>query len=80
MADAKSGYYEVWAPTGRKRKGSDQDEPWARVGICFPLKSGEGFSIKLNALPIAGTLIVKPPSAPKAAKADAPADSGETPF
>ena len=70
MADVK--FLEVWAPTGRKStKDPEKDEPWARVGVAFPLKSGDGFTIKLNALPLNATLIVKPPK-------EKPADTGDT--
>lgn len=70
MAD-KVSFLEAWAPTGRTNK-EGKEEPWARVGVAFPLKSGEGFTIKLNALPINGTIIVKPPK-PKEG-------GGESPF
>jgi hypothetical protein len=62
MAEVK--YLEVFAPTGRKRivDGVEKDEYWPKVGVAFPLKSGEpGFTIKLDSLPLNGTLIIKPP-------------------
>lgn len=61
MADVK--YLEVWAPTGRKRMvdGVEKEEYWPKIGVAFPLKDGNGFTIKLDSLPLNGTLIVKPP-------------------
>jgi hypothetical protein len=64
MADVIS-YFEVWAPTGRmkldKETNQEKPEPWAKVGVAFPIKDGNGFTIKLNSLPLDGTLIVRPP-------------------
>lgn len=56
-------FLECWAPTGRTRmkEGKEVEEPWAKVGVAFPLKDGKGFSIKLSALPLNGTIIIKPP-------------------
>jgi hypothetical protein len=56
-------YLECWAPTGRMRmkEGKEVEEPWTRIGAAFPLKDGSGFSIKLSALPLNGTIIIKPP-------------------
>ena len=42
-------YYEVKAPT----KGRDDKTYWLRVGTAFPLKSGDGFSVVLDAIPTA---------------------------
>jgi hypothetical protein len=61
MAEVK--YLEVFAPTGRKRMvdGVEKDEYWPKIGVAFPMKSGMGFSIKLDSLPLNGELVVKPP-------------------
>lgn len=34
---------------------------WTRIGVAFPAKSGEGYSILLDALPIGNKLILRPP-------------------
>ena len=67
MAEVK--FLEVYAPTGRKRMvdGVEKDEYWPKIGVAFPLKDGNGFSIKLDSLPLNGQLVVKPPK-PKADK------------
>jgi hypothetical protein len=36
--------------TGRKDK--DGKSHWTRIGVMFPAKEGDGFAIKLEALPI----------------------------
>jgi hypothetical protein len=36
--------------TGKKDK--DGKTRWTRIGVMFPSKQGEGFSIKLEALPL----------------------------
>lgn len=33
---------------------------WSRVGVAFPTKNGAGLSIKLNALPVNGRLVILP--------------------
>lgn len=62
MADTVK-FLDCWAPTGFKRikDGKEVDEPWAKVGVAFPLKNGEGLTIKLSSLPLSNTIIVKPP-------------------
>lgn len=35
------------------RPGQDGKTRWLKIGVMFPSKDGEGFSIKLDALPIA---------------------------
>lgn len=67
-------YYEVLAPRQRKDKTF-----WTRVGTAFPAKSGEGFSIEFDALPLPDkegrvSVIVRPPK-PKEAP---PAESGSS--
>jgi hypothetical protein len=50
--------YVVRAPDGTK-KGR-----WVTVGFAWSLKSGEGFSVKLNAIPVGswdGALVLLPP-------------------
>lgn len=61
MAEVK--FLEVFAPTGRKRivDGVEKDEFWPKIGVAFPLKDGSGFSIKLDSLPLNGSLVVKAP-------------------
>lgn len=65
MAEVK--FLEVYAPTGRKRivDGVEKDEYWPKIGVAFPLKNGEGLSVKLDSLPLNGQLIIKPPKPKK---------------
>jgi hypothetical protein len=55
--------YVVRAPDSNNRG------KWVTVGVAFELKNGEdGFSVKLNTLPVGGwdgTLILLPPLAPE---------------
>lgn len=34
---------------------------WTRIGSCWRQKSGNGFNISLNALPVNGKLVLLPP-------------------
>ena len=40
--------YDVMSP----RKDREGKTRWTRIGVMFPAKSGNGFAIKLNALPL----------------------------
>ena len=43
-----SNRYDVMSP----RKDREGKTRWTRVGVMFPAKSGNGFAIKLDALPL----------------------------
>lgn len=52
----------VYAVREFKRQGSDKpEESWTVIGTCFPNKKDDGFTIRLNALPLDGKLVVRPP-------------------
>ncbi len=34
---------------------------WTRIGVAFANKNGPGYSIRLNALPLNGNLVLLPP-------------------
>lgn len=38
---------------------------WTKVGVAFPNRSGEGYTVKLDALPINGELKLMPPREPR---------------
>ncbi len=42
-----------------KREG--QDDYWLNVGTAFPHKDGDGYNIILQALPIDGKIVLRPP-------------------
>ena len=42
-----------------KRTGEKKTR-FTKLGVAFPLKSGDGFSLRLDALPVNGTAIIKP--------------------
>ena len=41
--------------------GRDTKSSWCRIGAAWPTKSGEGFNITLDALPIDGRITLMPP-------------------
>src|SRR5687768_10460804 len=58
------------------RAGSQEPEQsWTPIGVCFPNKKDEGFSIRLDAFPIDGRLVVRPPKDDAADDADS--DGGD---
>ena len=44
-----------------KREG--QDDYWLNIGAAFMHQDGEGFNIMLQALPINGKIVLRPPKA-----------------
>jgi hypothetical protein len=44
-----------------KREG--QDDFWLNIGAAFMHQDGEGFNIVLQALPITGKIVLRPPKA-----------------
>ena len=59
------------AMTGRKYKDGDQEKTrWHEIGAAWPTQSGNGFNVKLYALPVDGTFSLflpkeKPETAPE---------------
>ena len=56
MADGKKPDYDVFV----SREGSDQKTYYTRVGAAWKVAK-DGISIKLQALPIDGSLVLFPP-------------------
>ena len=64
------GVFTVREPV-KKDKG--ERSFWTRIGTAFPHQDGEGFNIRLDALPLDGKLVLLPP------KDDSAKDGGESP-
>jgi hypothetical protein len=57
-----------------KQRGKDKKDFWTRIGRAWPHKTGTGFTLELEALPIDGKIILM---APKASDASAETFEGE---
>jgi hypothetical protein len=57
-----------------KREG--QDDYWLNIGAAFMHQDGDGYNIILQALPINGKIVLRPPKSD--AKADETASAQET--
>jgi hypothetical protein len=57
-----------------KREG--QDDYWLNIGAAWMHQDGEGFNIMLQALPINGKIVLRPPKADP--KADTPEQAQQT--
>ena len=55
-----------------KREG--QDDYWLNIGAAFMHQDGDGFNVMLQALPINGKIVLRPP---KAQNEEPPAKPGE---
>jgi hypothetical protein len=58
-----------------KREG--QDDFWLNIGAAFMHQDGEGFNIVLQALPINGKIVLRPPKAQAEQPAEQPGKSNE---
>lgn len=53
-------HYEVKTVSEYEQNGQKKTR-WTKVGVAFPLRNGDGFSIILDALPTNGKLVMMPP-------------------
>jgi len=57
-----------------KREG--QDDYWLNVGAAFPHQDGNGYNVVLQAIPIDGKIVLRPPKGePETHETGAPRDS-----
>ena len=49
-----------------KERGKDKKAFWTRIGRAFPHKTGTGFNLELEALPVDGKIVLMPPKATEA--------------
>jgi hypothetical protein len=59
-----------------KERGNDEKAFWTRIGRAWPHKSGIGFNIELEALPIGGKIVLMPPKASKTSDETAEGEVG----
>lgn len=52
--------YDLLTVREYERNGETKTS-FTRVGVMFPSKNGDGFNIQLDALPVDGKLIARPP-------------------
>ena len=55
-----------------KREG--QDDYWLNIGAAFAHKDGDGFNIILQALPINGKIVLRPPKSQNEEATEPPAN------
>ena len=48
-------------------RDAEQKAIWTRIGAAWPHENGPGYSIRLDALPIDGRIVLVEPAEPKAA-------------
>lgn len=51
--------YDVLVADAYQTSGGEEKVNWIRVGAAFPHGDGEGFQIKLAAIPVTGELVVR---------------------
>jgi len=66
MASTQQPAYQAY--TVVKREG--QDDYWLNIGAAFPHQDGDGFNVMLQALPLGGKIVLRPPK--KGSGEDAP--------
>jgi len=45
------------------KRGDGQDDFWLAIGAAFQHQDGDGFNVVLQALPIDGKIVLRPPKA-----------------
>jgi hypothetical protein len=71
MATAQQPTFQAY--TVIKREG--QDDFWLNIGAAFAHQDGDGFNVMLQALPIGGKIVLRPPKA-KGEEEQPPANNG----
>lgn len=61
MANSQRKYPTHRAYVVSERKGSDKAS-WREIGAAWPHDDGKGFSIKLDALPLGGEIVLREPA------------------
>ena len=64
MSNTNGPKYHVFT----SEKGKDDKNYYTKVGAAWPLKDRDGLSIKLEALPVNGELVLFPPKAKDASE------------
>lgn len=54
------------------KRGEGQDDFWLAIGAAFQHQDGDGFNVVLQALPIDGKIVLRPPKADEQATETAP--------
>ena len=60
---AQQPTYQAYTVVKRQGKEGAQDDYWLNIGAAFMHQDGEGFNIVLQALPINGKIVLRPPKA-----------------
>ena len=60
--------FHVYSVIERK----DEKPYWHKIGAAWPTKSGDGFRIDLNSLPLTGNLMLMPPREEEQVEAPVP--------
>lgn len=71
MSNTQQPTYQAY--TVIKREG--QDDYWLNIGAAFMHQDGEGYNIVLQALPINGKIVLRPPKNKDASEEQTPANS-----
>ena len=69
MANTQQPAFQAY--TVIKREG--QDDYWLNIGAAFPHQDGDGFNVMLQAFPLGGKIVLRPP---KKDQEETPANNG----
>ena len=58
---AQQPTYQAYTVVKRQGKEGVQDDYWLNIGAAFMHQDGEGFNVVLQALPINGKIVLRPP-------------------
>ena len=72
MAATQQPAYQAY--TVIKREG--QDDYWLPIGAAFPHQDGDGYNVMLQALPLGGKIVLRPPKAKDVGEEKTPTNNG----
>ena len=77
---AQQPTYQAYTVVKRQGKEGAQDDFWLNIGAAFMHQDGEGFNIVLQALPLNGKIVLRPPKAQAEQSQEAPGKNNVRPL
>jgi len=77
MASSNNKPFAVYTVRESPKKG--ERDFWTRIGSAFPHQGGDGFNVRLDALPMDGKLVILPPKEDTTSKDGSASQSSHEP-
>jgi hypothetical protein len=77
---AQQPTYQAYTVVKRQGKEGAKDDYWLNIGAAWMHQDGEGFNIVLQALPLNGKIVLRPPKAQGEQSQEAPGKNNVRPL